>query len=364
MPAQQVHNGLPNCPKGVRDARSKAVPFPIDYEMLFDRSVAESYYGVEPEPVGQYYDDARGLVVKTAVNGGPFIQDLIQFAPDAFAFTSAGSPLPAPKVGHHLQMVGDTDWIHFCLRLGSSGFESIGNYTRVDHPSRVCMVSRYPAHTEVERSSSLDESWRVACLWLRPQAVLRFLETSQSRIPSRLSWLTDDLCTVPRHFNVPLNARMYAAVNDILACQFKGGIRRTFIRSKYLEIIAMVYQAALEQGREGGDCVVRLSPKDEQKIATVAEVVLSHLDRIDSLDSLARRTGISRSKMTQGFRALYGISIESYWQEHRMQKAYDLLAKDGLPVKEVAFELGYAELSSFTRAFARAFGISPNNCKN
>lgn len=74
----------------------------IDYEMLFDRKTAQTYYGVEPEPAGRYYDDDRGMVVRTHVDGGPFRQDLIQFEPDVLAFAGFGSPFPLPNVRHHV----------------------------------------------------------------------------------------------------------------------------------------------------------------------------------------------------------------------------------------------------------------------
>lgn len=97
---------------------STNTPFTINYETLFDRRVAQAYFGVEPEPCGRYYNDDRGMFVKTAVDGGTFYQDLIQIALDVLALTSAGAPLPVPTVSKHRQIVGDDDWVHFCLRLG------------------------------------------------------------------------------------------------------------------------------------------------------------------------------------------------------------------------------------------------------
>ena len=59
-----------------------------------DRRVATSFYGAEPDPRGSTYDDDRGLFVRTAVDGAPYVHDLVQFSPDVLSFTSSGSPLP------------------------------------------------------------------------------------------------------------------------------------------------------------------------------------------------------------------------------------------------------------------------------
>lgn len=334
----------------------------IDYEMLFDRRVAQSYYGAEPEPIGRYYDDARGLFVRTTVDGSPYIQDLIQFAPDALAFTSAGAPSPAPRVGHHRQVIGDDDWVHFCLRLGSGGLEDISEYGVVDQPSRVCMITRYPTHTQIERTSRTNDSWRVACLWVKPEALLRLLETSAARVPNGLSWLIEERSDAARHLPIPLSPRMHLAVNDVLSCQFTGGVRRAFVLSKYLELLATIYQAAVRQS-EQSQPAVKLSERDTRKIAQIATIVTSRVDEMESLASLARQVGINRTKLVLGFRALYGTSVEAYWRDWRLQMANDLLRNHGLSVNEVAYRIGYSEISSFTRAFTRKFGVVPKSCK-
>lgn len=334
-------------------------------EHLFDRAKAEAFYGTPPEPNGRFYDDDRGMVVRSDVDGNPFHQDLIQFDSDAFAFTGSGTPRPLPLVGHHYQTIEGGDWLHFCLRLGGRGVESISNYAEVDQPSRSCIVTRYPAGARIERVSSPVDGWRTACLWLRPAAVLRFLETTASRVPDHLSLLVDPgHIDMPRHFSLPLDGRMVVAVNQVLACPFTGGTRRAFVRSRYLEILALIYQAAVEMPAETLGEAASLTPGTAEAIERAAALVSSRLDRMGSLEEIARAVGISRTRLTHGFRAMKGTSVESYWQQCRMNQARDLLCGDRISVGELARLLGYAELASFSRAFTRAFGVSPSRMRS
>lgn len=333
---------------------------PINYEMLFDRRVAEAYYGVEPEPQGQYYDDDRGMFVRTSVKGGTYVQDLIQFAPDALAFTGAAMPLPVPSVSRHRQVIGEDDWIHFCLRLGVGGYEDIDGYMKVDQPSRMGTIIRYPAGTELRRVSPTDETWRIACLWLKPSALTRLLETSHARMPQQLEWLTCERTETAHHLATPLSPQLFTAVNDILNCKFRGGVRRAFVYSKYLEILATLFQAALDQGNEP---VHRVANKDLEKIHEVAHIVKSRIDCMEPLSELARAVGINRTKLVLGFRTIYGTSVEAYWRDWRMQEASELLRKQRLSVSEVAHRIGFSEVSSFTRAFNRQFGVPPSERK-
>ncbi|MGZ9724123.1 helix-turn-helix transcriptional regulator [Rhizobium miluonense] len=330
---------------------------PINYEMLFDRKVAQAYYGVEPEPRGRYYDDDRGMFVRTSVEGGTYVQDLIQFAPDALAFTGTATPFPVPSVSRHRQVIGDDDWIHFCLRLGVGGYEEIAGYQKVDQPSRMGTIMRYPAGTEIKRFSPTDDSWRIACLWLKPHALTRLLETSASRMPSDLEWLTRDKQDSAHHISIPLSPQLYTAVNEVLNCQFRGGVRRAFVYSKYLEILATLFQGALDHGKEPS---YRLSDRDLGKIYEVATILKSKIDHMEPLAALARAVGINRTKLILGFRAVYGTSVEAYWRDWRMQEANEFLRSDGLSVSEVAHRIGFSEVSSFTRAFTRQFGVPPS----
>jgi AraC family transcriptional activator of pyochelin receptor len=333
------------------------LPVLINYETLFDRQVAQAYYGVEPEPNGRYYNDDRGMFVAAPVNGGTFVQDLIQFAPDALALTSGGGPKAVSSVSCHQQIIGDDDWIHFCLRLGAAGYDDIPGYLRIEQPSSVGTITRYPANTHIDRISPPEGEWKMACLWLKPSALIRLLETSDSRTPEALAWLTSEKTETARHLSIPLGPQLHAAVSDILSCRFQGGVRRAFVFSKYLEILSTCYQSALNQDHRPAP---RIANRDIMKIHEVAALAKTRIDSLESLASLARSVGINRTKLILGFRSVYGTSVEAYWRDWRMHEAKEMLRRDGLSVSEVAHRVGFSEISSFTRAFTRQFGAPPS----
>jgi AraC-like DNA-binding protein len=44
-----------------------------------------------------------------------------------------------------------------------------------------------------------------------------------------------------------------------------------------------------------------------------------------------------------------------------MNRAHELLLKHELNVSEVAYEVGFSSLASFSRSFKKKFGISPSS---
>ena len=77
------------------------------------------------------------------------------------------------------------------------------------------------------------------------------------------------------------------------------------------------------------------------------------------LGELAREVGVQPAHLARVFRAKYGVSIGAYVRQLRVEDAKRQLADSELPIAQVAFALGFADQSHFTRAFARVTGITP-----
>jgi AraC-like DNA-binding protein len=77
-----------------------------------------------------------------------------------------------------------------------------------------------------------------------------------------------------------------------------------------------------------------------------------------NLESLARRSNMSRSAFAARFKAVLGRSPGDHLTEWRLTVAQEQL-RAGMSVSTVAAELGYASASAFSRVFAQRIGHSP-----
>jgi AraC-like DNA-binding protein len=78
-----------------------------------------------------------------------------------------------------------------------------------------------------------------------------------------------------------------------------------------------------------------------------------------SLRLVARRANLSESHFRHRFRQLRGQPAGAWLRERRMVEARRLLATTGLTLKEIAARVGYGDVVSFNRAFARRNGMPP-----
>lgn len=78
------------------------------------------------------------------------------------------------------------------------------------------------------------------------------------------------------------------------------------------------------------------------------------------LDALSQALHLSRSQLGRKVKALTGQSPAVFLRSLRLQRARHLLLTSSLPVKEVAYDVGFSDPSYFSRAYSEQFGESPS----
>jgi len=91
------------------------------------------------------------------------------------------------------------------------------------------------------------------------------------------------------------------------------------------------------------------------------EYIDSCFTRELSLEELAHRFGISRSRFSLLFPQFTGMTLKRYIAKRRIDHALALLRTTELPVQQIAQMAGYADLSTFYRNFTRITGGSPTD---
>ena len=74
---------------------------------------------------------------------------------------------------------------------------------------------------------------------------------------------------------------------------------------------------------------------------------------------LAKLCNLSLRTLQRHFRARYGMTLGDWLRELRIKTAYARVTS-GEPVKEIAFDLSFKQLSHFSRVFKQAYGVPPS----
>ena len=103
----------------------------------------------------------------------------------------------------------------------------------------------------------------------------------------------------------------------------------------------------------------KVTARDRRRAVEAALWLDANSHREIELDDAARQAGISPFHFLRLFSSALGVTPHQYVLRSRLRRAARQLADDDKPVTDVAYEVGFNDLSNFVRTFHRAAGVSP-----
>jgi AraC-like DNA-binding protein len=158
----------------------------------------------------------------------------------------------------------------------------------------------------------------------------------------------------------PLDSEYRRLMNEVVEVGPDNPMRLAIIQNRIMLLIERFF-LRIYQRRKNSFLNVPLSRADIHRVMQVeATLTKDVFEPAPTISQLAKMVSISESKLKKDFKLLYGVPVYEYFQKVRMQAAKDKLLAGGHSVKEVAMELGYSNLSNFTIAFKKEFGLLPS----
>jgi AraC-like DNA-binding protein len=103
----------------------------------------------------------------------------------------------------------------------------------------------------------------------------------------------------------------------------------------------------------------KVTARDRRRAVEAALWIDAHSHREIELEDVARQAGVSPFHFLRSFSSVLGVTPHQYLVRSRLRRAARYLADDDKPVTDVAYDVGFNDLSNFVRTFHRAAGVSP-----
>ncbi|MBO9695157.1 MAG: helix-turn-helix transcriptional regulator [Sphingopyxis sp.] len=157
--------------------------------------------------------------------------------------------------------------------------------------------------------------------------------------------------------NVPLSPIAMMTVRQMLDQPFEGAVRKLFLSAKAQEFCCHILASLADI--QSDDDRTAFSASDYQKVQAARRLLRARLDQPPKVSEIAQTVGLTRQRLQNGFRIVYGDTVGQVRDKLRMELALDLVQDSQASMIEIAMETGYEHPASFTRAFKQAFGCSP-----
>lgn len=158
----------------------------------------------------------------------------------------------------------------------------------------------------------------------------------------------------------PLDAQYRQWLNTMWDTDATDPLRITIIQNRIMLMIERFF-AHLITKMQNPAARTSLAPEDMRRVMQIESILTENIYQPPPpIQQLAKIASVSESKLKKDFKTLYNSPIYEYYQKARMQVAREKLLTGDFSVKEVAMELGYSNLSNFTVAFKKEFGVLPS----
>ena len=235
----------------------------------------------------------------------------------------------------------------------SDNFLSNTNQTKIYSPqtdSSAIEISSNDLNSEIRFPAEKEIYFTV--IGIKSSTLLELLGTEKANILFKS--IGSNNSTFLYHENMTQDVeKILKQISDI---NDQGELSNFYYNIKAQELLYLLFSKLLKRQQEQH---TNVNKTDIDKLYAIRTTILSDLAVPPQLGSLAKMANMSETKMKQLFKQIFGDSIYNYFQKARMEEAAFLLKQAAYSVSEVGYQLGFTNLSHFSRLFQRHYGTNP-----
>ncbi|MFM8518581.1 MAG: helix-turn-helix transcriptional regulator [Nevskiaceae bacterium] len=271
--------------------------------------------------------------------------DFYQFGKDTFIV--AGDSLFDQACVEH---VPGEDLVEFHLRL--SGTMHLRDpdcaESLVVKPNSL-LVLRQPAGAEIQDRVEGGKRDTFVSLYCRPESLAALATRNGVAVPAALRFAIGVRADPVRQLLLPLDPGLLLIAHSLLHSPFVGGLRLLYAQTKATELLCEILHGPVHS--TPGPRPV--SNDDLRRLDLARQIIVTQHSPPPLINEIARRVGVSETKLKRAFKARFGTTIFDMSLQTRMRHALELLRCKRMPVSRVALSVGYSHQTSFASAFKK-----------
>ena len=104
---------------------------------------------------------------------------------------------------------------------------------------------------------------------------------------------------------------------------------------------------------------IEITSPDERFLQKAMQVVEENISDCDlDIETFSEKVGVSRMQLYRKLHALTNMTVKEFIRHIRLKRAAQMLVQNKMNVSEVAYEVGFKDLSHFRKCFKREYGMS------
>ena len=101
----------------------------------------------------------------------------------------------------------------------------------------------------------------------------------------------------------------------------------------------------------------------DRRVTRAIALMEQHLASRISIAEVARLAKTSERALERAFRDTLAVSPSDFFKTLRLKRGHWLVTRSAQPISQIAYECGFADHSHFTRAYRRAYALTPQQAR-
>ena len=165
------------------------------------------------------------------------------------------------------------------------------------------------------------------------------------------------------YYHGSYSLKMANAFSQIAAFPQKEFERNLFLHGhayNMLSIQILEYQDALSSE----DSRSILLKREINLVKKAARIIDEDILNFDTVQNLSQSVGLNQNKLQNGFKELFGNTVNGYVQDKRLAVASGLIKNSEHSFSEIAYMVGISSKSYFSKIFKERYGITPSKIRS
>jgi AraC-like DNA-binding protein len=212
-----------------------------------------------------------------------------------------------------------------------------------------------PTGVDISEWTAASTREQFIIISMRPEFLAEHILTAGVEVPEPLKAFVSNKPEINYHQH-PLTAQTFEIATRLINNPFTGALALVYTEALALELLCSAVGSFSLLSPTTSE---EYTERELRCLHTARSVLTRQFAPAPTIAKLARAVGMSKSTLTQGFKAVFGETIFDFSLRCRMQHALTLMRDQSWSVVKVSEAVGYSHSTSFTTAFRRHFGIRP-----
>lgn len=156
-----------------------------------------------------------------------------------------------------------------------------------------------------------------------------------------------------------MNGRIRETLEKLFGCSLEHPERSLYQQARVMDLLVLFAEDMKKGTFQRAPGKFNFTAEDIKAIKEAGALKIERISDGLTVKDIAKEANLHPKKLQAGFKMVYGQSTRELINETKMEKAKALLLESDRSIADIAYETGYANGSSFIRAFKRYVGVTP-----